>query len=731
MKQLILFAVISFMVMCVPFSGLAADMDNPLPAWETEEEAALRALYGFPNPKDIDTPPTGTVESYPEWAPAEGVLISWMGFPSFLTDMTGEFVQVGDVFIAVESASHQSSVESQLTSAGISLDNVEFLTHNMDTVWMIDFGPFFINVDGNREIADNIYDRYGRDDDDAFPGRLGTDWSIPVHSSDLRIEGGNFIADGDGICFITDRVIEQNNGYLTEQEVYDRLRDYCGCETVHVLDRLYDPTGHIDMFAKLLDADTMLLGQYDSGDPEYNTLEDNATFMGTLTSSQGTPYEIIRIPMPGNPNDYWTYTNSLIVNDHVFVPTFNIPGDAEALMIYSGAMPGFDIVGIDSSSVIGSGGAVHCTTRVVPTAEEYNAAITDVVVDDSAGDNDGLLDPGETVFLQINLRNSGSQPLTGVSGVLSSDQPGLVTILDAAASWPDLSPGSTAASLAPHFQVLIDGSTPEGTVVTFSLDVSADGYTVTREYSLTVTGRAIQFFWDLDTDPGWTTENLWAYGQPLGQDDDPSAGYTGTNVYGYNLSGTYTNNMPETNLTTTAIDCSDLEGLELRFMRWLGVESASYDHASLDVSSNGTTWTSLWDHTGSTFTDGDWQSMSYDISAVADGQATVYLRWVMGTTDTSVIYCGWNIDDIEIWGVSNAPEPTPTPACVNHGDVNFDGTITAGDAQLTFQIALGAYSPTPEEACAADCTGDGNVTAGDAQAVFIAALGVGTCADPL
>ena len=69
--------------------------------------------------------------------------------------------------------------------------------------------------------------------------------------------------------------------------------------------------------------------------------------------------------------------------------------------------------------------------------------------------------------------------------------------------------------------------------------------------------------------------------------------------------------------------------------------------------------------------------------------------------------------------------------CVNHGDVNLDGTITAADAQLAFFIVLGTYSPTFEEECAADCNGDGEVTAADAQAIFLVVLGLGDCADPL
>lgn len=80
---------------------------------------------------------------------------------------------------------------------------------------------------------------------------------------------------------------------------------------------------------------------------------------------------------------------------------------------------------------------------------------------------------------------------------------------------------------------------------------------------------------------------------------------------------------------------------------------------------------------------------------------------------------------------TRTPTATVTPVCVNHGDVNFDGSLTAGDAQIAFNIALGTITPTYDEACAADCNGDNTVTAGDAQAIFFAVLGTGTCVDPI
>ena len=175
----------------------------------------------------------------------------------------------------------------------------------------------------------------------------------------------------------------------------------------------------------------------------------------------------------------------------------------------------------------------------------------------------------------------------------------------------------------------------------------------------------------LDTDPGWSTEGQWAFGVPLGGGShcgDPTSGYTGTNVYGYNLAGDYMDGIPEYYLTTTALDCSGFENVMLSFWRWLGVESASFDHAKVDVSNDGSNWTIVWEHTGSSFCDGAWIECEYDISSVADDQGAVYIRWTMGPTDGSVTYPGWNIDDICFLGdVLDDLAVTPAEDMVSSG----------------------------------------------------------------
>ncbi len=240
--------------------------------------------------------------------------------------------------------------------------------------------------------------------------------------------------------------------------------------------------------------------------------------------------------------------------------------------------------------------------------------------------------------------------------------------------------------------------------------------TITINVVAGMPGVAVRF--PLDTNPGWTTEGLWAFGPPTGggsYNRDPTSGYTGLNVYGYNLAGDYTNNMPVRNLTSTAINCANLTGCTLKFWRWLGIEAAQYDRASVQVSNNGTTWTTVWNHTGAAIAETTWSQHSYNIAAVADRQATVYLRWTLGPTDSTITYPGWNIDDIEIWA-----DQSPIL-----GDMNCDGVLDFNDID-PFVLALSGESGYSGQYpnCVfwyADVNGDGAVDFDDID-TFVTAL---------
>ncbi|MBN1510784.1 MAG: hypothetical protein JXB13_02115, partial [Phycisphaerae bacterium] len=102
--------------------------------------------------------------------------------------------------------------------------------------------------------------------------------------------------------------------------------------------------------------------------------------------------------------------------------------------------------------------------------------------------------------------------------------------------------------------------------------------------------------------------------------------------------------------------------------RWLGVEA--FDSATVEVSADGQTWTPVWSNQteGVVIVEVAWTPVTLDLSAVADGSPTVFVRWGMGPTDSYTTYPGWNIDDVEIWGVES-------PAFGDHdgdGDVDLE-----------------------------------------------------------
>ncbi len=175
----------------------------------------------------------------------------------------------------------------------------------------------------------------------------------------------------------------------------------------------------------------------------------------------------------------------------------------------------------------------------------------------------------------------------------------------------------------------------------------------------------------LDSDPDWPTMGLWEFGEPLGQggsndapygilNPDPTSGYTSTNVYGFNLAGNFEHADGETAykkdffLFSAAIDCSEYENVQLSFQRWLNIHGdrgiAQDANAMIEVSSDGSTWTSIWSSYPADVADDAWTNVSYDVSAVADGASTFYIRWGMEYLWGWWASSGWNIDDIEIEG---------------------------------------------------------------------------------
>ncbi len=255
--------------------------------------------------------------------------------------------------------------------------------------------------------------------------------------------------------------------------------------------------------------------------------------------------------------------------------------------------------------------------------------------------------PFDPAYVTYTLENVGPDPLT--------------FSVSTAAPWLDLT--STGGTLAGREAIEVEisinehaGSLEDGLYraeVLFVNETENIG-NARRDVALEIGERETVYSFPMDADPNWDTDYLWQFGQPLGAGGvhggpDPTSGHTGPNVYGYNLAGDYDRGIPELDLTSDPIDCSDLTGVTIRFWRWLGVQEPAADHAYVRASNDGEHWTTLWENQ-TEIVDTEWVVQELDLSTIADGSPTVYLRWTMGTTDNNWQYCGWNIDDLEILG---------------------------------------------------------------------------------
>ncbi|HPQ40178.1 MAG TPA: trypsin-like peptidase domain-containing protein [bacterium] len=222
---------------------------------------------------------------------------------------------------------------------------------------------------------------------------------------------------------------------------------------------------------------------------------------------------------------------------------------------------------------------------------------------------------------------------------------------------------------------------------------------------------------------GWTYNGLWHI---VPEASTCNEAHSPTHSWYYGQESTCTFNTGSANsgtLTSPIIDLTAVAQAELQMWYWFeGESSSTYDTMDISIQIVGGAATVLETVTETT---SGWVELVADLTPVCGNQ--VQITCFFDTYDSVLNdYQGAYIDDVMVFASQPCEEP-----CINDGDVNNDESITAGDAQLAFQIALGLYSPTPEEACAADCNGDESITAGDAQQIFMTALGTATCVDPL
>lgn len=368
-----------------------APQEAPLiPAYRSTRASAARG---------ITTPPPFAPRTMAEWEEVQTLVITWTSFPGIQKQIVRAAKEECEVLIV---CSDQSAVVSYLQNSSNGgpigdLSNITFVQAPFNSIWVRDYGPetIYQNEVDSLFLLDWIYNR-PRPLDDAASDAIGTAKGITVYSTtaapwDLVHTGGNFMADGFGTAFSSNLVLDENgpNG-----DYNTTIRDAAGVDNVmnqfmgispgryiKMSTLPYDGIHHIDMHMKLLDEETLLVGQFPTGQSDGPQIELN--IQGVLSNHNsvfGTPYRVVRIPMPPSTGgafppsaSYRTYANNIFINKTVLVPTYREQYDTTALRILRESLPGYRVIGIDcddsGSNIISQSGAIHCITKAIGVSD--------------------------------------------------------------------------------------------------------------------------------------------------------------------------------------------------------------------------------------------------------------------------------------------------------------------------------------------------------------------------
>lgn len=279
---------------------------------------------------------------------------------------------------------HSGILDTMQLKYGIDIHDPKFhvvigcrANYNRLTKWTRDHGP--MNVYKNK--VDSLYLYLFKDDNRGSGSIIRNYLNLrdtvfnENASSSLASDGGNYMVDGNKMGII-------DFGYNAMLPEYQTK---FGLDTVHQISHYLF---HCDYYMKLVNEETIILTDrhpenYTYGSEPYSYEEDSVLLLNILSylqeqviSQYGRPLKVYRIcSPPSQKNDslklwyhtqYASYTNSIIVNNSVFVPQFDVLSyDSIALEMYKKAMPGYNIIPVYSRRGLVEGGAVHCLTNSV------------------------------------------------------------------------------------------------------------------------------------------------------------------------------------------------------------------------------------------------------------------------------------------------------------------------------------------------------------------------------
>ncbi len=228
---------------------------------------------------------------------------------------------------------------------------------------------------------------------------------------------------------------------------------------------------------------------------------------------------------------------------------------------------------------------------------------------------------------------STDEPATSVVRYGASTPPGTAVSSEGLTTSHTLSLEGLASSTRYYFEV----TSADGAGNPATDDSGGDYYTFTTDTFIIV------FVDDMESGAGsWVhggSSDEWELGTPTAI--GPSAPHSGDNCWGTDLDNTYDDGANAALVTGPMI----LEpGTRFSFWHWYNFESG-YDYGYIEINADGTDdWVNITPGDRINGSSGGWIEETLDLSSYS-GTASIRFRY---TSDSSVAYAGWYIDDISI-----------------------------------------------------------------------------------
>ena len=273
-------------------------------------------------------------------------------------------------------------------AATVNMNNVRFLECATNDTWARDHGAITMIDTGTPSLLDFTFNGWGlkfaADKDNLVGLKLKARKVIDCPAFDRKgyvLEGGSIESDGAGTILTTSECMlsVNRNGIVSKEFVEKELRRSLGAERVLWLDHGAlagdDTDSHIDTLARFAPHDTILyVKSYRPDDPHTPSLEAMERQLTGLRTADGTPYNLIGLPLPDPIFDGdgerlpATYANFLITPRAVLMPVYGQPqNDDMARRMLQIAFPEHEILTVDCRPLIRQHGSLHCATMQFPS----------------------------------------------------------------------------------------------------------------------------------------------------------------------------------------------------------------------------------------------------------------------------------------------------------------------------------------------------------------------------